>query len=186
MKVKCVLFDTDGVVVVSEQFSDQYQKEFKISESEMAPFFKGIFQECMVGKADLKVALEPYLKKWKWAGDAESLAQWWFKSEHHVDKNVVRLISELKKQRIRCCLATNQEKYRTEYMRVQMRFNTLLTIFFLRRKLGIKNHQKNFLRKFLKDYQHGISTRKIKYYLSIIQQRMSRLLTILGFRRICI
>ena len=63
--LKGILFDVDGVVVKSEMFSVQYQKKFEISNDEMLPFFTGIFQECIVGKADLKEALPEWLAKWK-------------------------------------------------------------------------------------------------------------------------
>jgi len=39
MTTKCILFDADGVVIDSEMFSVQYQKEYDISNDDMIPFF---------------------------------------------------------------------------------------------------------------------------------------------------
>ena len=62
---KVFLFDVDGVLVHSEMFSDHYQKAYGISRAEMAPFYLGVFQDCLVGRADLKEVIKPWLQKWK-------------------------------------------------------------------------------------------------------------------------
>lgn len=77
MMKKCILFDANGVVVNSDMFSDQYQKEYEISNNEMLPFFKGEFQDCLVGKADLIESLKPWLPKWKWTGSVDEFLQYW-------------------------------------------------------------------------------------------------------------
>ena len=61
-KIKAIIFDADGVVINSpEMFSIQYQKAFGISNDVMLPFFEGIFQDCLKGKADLKEELKHHL-----------------------------------------------------------------------------------------------------------------------------
>ena len=58
-ETKCILLDVDGVLVNSEMFSLQYQKRFNLPQDIMLPFFKGVFQDCLIGKADLKEAVAP-------------------------------------------------------------------------------------------------------------------------------
>lgn len=144
MKIKCILFDTDGVVVNSEMFSEQYQKQFDISNDVMLPFFKGVFQDCLIGKADLKEAVKSYLKDWKWAGTADELLQFWFKSEHCIDAQIIDLIKNLQAKSIKCYLATNQEKYRTEYMKTQMGFKDTFSHIFSSVEVGYKKPDKKF------------------------------------------
>ena len=79
-------------------FSVQYAKEFGISNDMMLPFFQGIFQEAVVGKADLKELLIPVIEKWRWKGTVEELLEWWFKAEHYVDERVVEEIGGCKKR----------------------------------------------------------------------------------------
>lgn len=63
-----ILFDADGVVIRSEMFSNHYQRTRGLLPDDMLPFYKGIFQECLTGKADLKEVIAPWLKTWHWEG----------------------------------------------------------------------------------------------------------------------
>lgn len=152
---KVIIFDTDGMMVNSEMFNIQHSRKFSIPIDEMLPFFKGIFQDCLTGKADLKKVIIPWLKKWKWAGTADELLSWWFRAEHNIDQNLVREIKILKNKGIKCYLATNQEKYRTEYMKKQMGFENLFDKIFSSAEISHKKPQKEFFeiiyKKIIKD-----------------------------------
>ncbi|MFA7209064.1 MAG: HAD family hydrolase [Parcubacteria group bacterium] len=145
MIIKAIVFDADGVVINSpDYFSVQYQKEFGVSNDMMLPFFKGKFQDCLVGKADLKEELKPFLSGWKWAGTVEEFLGYWFKVEHHIDERVVREIERLKSMGIRCYLGTKQEKYRTEYMRNRMGFEEIFDHIYSSAEVGYKKPDKKF------------------------------------------
>jgi len=74
----------------------------------------------------------PWFSKWKWDGTVEEFLQFWFKAEHNVDEKIISIIQQLRKKGIRCYLATNQEKYRTQYMKDKMRFEELFDhVFFV-------------------------------------------------------
>jgi putative hydrolase of the HAD superfamily len=167
MNIKAILFDADGVVINSPSFfSLQYQQEFDVPEEVMTPFFKGRFQECLVGKADLKEELKPLLKDWKWNRSVDDLLLWWFKSEHYVDERIVHEIEELKKRNFICCFATNQEKYRVEYMKKEMGFEKLFDKVFSSAEIGYKKKGPEFF-KFVLDYfknNYQISANEILYF----------------------
>jgi len=164
MNKKCILFDADGVVINSELFTVQYQKQFGISNDEMLPFFKGIFQDCLVGKADLKKVVQPYLKKWEWEGDVDGFLLFWFKAEHNIDKRVIELISDLRKNAVLCYLATNQEKYRTEYMRKEMGFDKVFDGIFSSAEIGSKRPDREFYEFIFREVaKKGISKEQIFY-----------------------
>jgi putative hydrolase of the HAD superfamily len=143
-KIKYILFDIDGVIVDCEMFSVQYQEKFGASNDEMLPFYKGIFQDCLVGKADLKEELKPWLVKWKWNGAVEEFLQAWFKAEHQIDKRVVRKVQELRLMGIKCFTATKQEKYRTEYIEKEMKFGEIFDGSFSSANLGHKKPDLKF------------------------------------------
>lgn len=155
MSIKCILFDTDGVVINSEIFSVQYQKEYNVSNNEMFPFFKREFQSCIVGKTDLMEAVKPWLPKWKWKGTEKEFLQFWFKAEHNVDERVIKIVKKLRKKRIKCFLATNQEKYRTEYMKSDMRFEKLFDHVFSSSDIGHKKPEKEFYEFILNELKNG-------------------------------
>ncbi|MAF36664.1 hypothetical protein CL622_06125 [archaeon] len=144
MDKQVVLFDADGVIVRSELFGTHYQKTKGIAKEEMLPFYHGIFQECLTGKADLKEVIAPWLPKWKWGGDVDGFLLQWFEYENKVDQKIVELIRELQKNAVSCYLATNQEKYRTQYMREKMGFKKLFDGIFSSAEVGSKKPQAEF------------------------------------------
>lgn len=147
---KAIIFDADGVLINAEMFSVAYQKKFGVSNDEMLPFFKGVFQECLVGKADLKVEVEPFLAKWKWPGSVDELLQFWFQAEHQIDERMVAWIKESRVRGVKCYLATNQEKYRTEYMKQEMAFAEIFDHIFSSAELDCKKPQAEFFQIILK------------------------------------
>lgn len=144
MNKKVILFDADGVTIHSEMFGVYYQRTNNISPDEMLPFYRGIFQECLIGKADLKEVIAPWLVKWKWDGSVDTFLLQWFQYEHNIDQRVVTLIRALQKNDVSCYLATNQEKYRTEYMRNEMEFGKIFDGIFSSAEIGSKKPQKEF------------------------------------------
>lgn len=144
MNKKVILFDVDGVLVHSEMFSDHYQKVYSIPREEMSPFYSGVFQDCLVGKADLKEVVKPWLVKWKWKGNVESFLKEWFDFENKVDARMIDLVEGLRKNSISCYLVTNQEKYRTEYVRDVMMFGKIFDGIFSSAEIGCKKPQPEF------------------------------------------
>ena len=66
MAIKCILFDADGVIINSQMFSIQYQNKYAVPNDDMITFFRGDFQNCIIGKADLIESLRTWLPVWKW------------------------------------------------------------------------------------------------------------------------
>jgi len=150
-KIRCILFDVDGVVVRTEMFSVQYQKEYGVSNDEMLPFYTGIFQECLVGKSDLKEVLIKWLPKWRWRGTVDEFLQFWFKAEHKIDERIVKSINSLRNNGVKCFLATKQEKYRLEYMKEEMGFGKIFDGIFSSSDIGFKKPEKEFYEYILKN-----------------------------------
>lgn len=61
--MKYILFDTDGVLVHAEPWSIRFAREYGVT-ADMQIFFRGIFQDCIIGKADLREVLPSYLTDW--------------------------------------------------------------------------------------------------------------------------
>lgn len=142
--VKSLLLDVDGVIANGEIFSQQLAKDYNISPETVTPFFKGEFQKCVVGEKDLKEAVGPYLKEWGWEKSTEDLLDYWFKAEHKIDEPLIEYVKSLQKRGIKCYLATNQEKYRAEYMLAKMGFKDIFDGFFFSSLIGHKKPNKEF------------------------------------------
>lgn len=151
MAVRCILFDADGVLVDSERFSTIYRERFGVSEDEMLPFFGSGFQTCLVGKADLKKLVRPWFARWKWKGTVDEFVDFWLKACESVDARMAETIQNLRNNGIICCLATNQERYRSEYMRRDMGFEELFDHVFTSAEIGHKKPENEFFRHIL-DY----------------------------------
>jgi len=115
--IRAAIFDTDGVIIRRElRFHDRYSSEFGIPPGEMASFFAGDFQECLIGRRDLKEELQKRLVSWRWHGTVDQLLEYWFKGESGVDTAALEYIKKLRAHGLKCYLTTNNEKYRTEYL----------------------------------------------------------------------
>jgi len=68
----------------------------------------------------LKEELKKLLPAWGWKKDTNAFLEYWFTSDIEVDKDVLKVVEEYRKQGIRCYLATDQEKYRAEYLRKEL------------------------------------------------------------------
>ncbi len=145
MNIKVAIFDADGVVINSPRyFSVQYQKEFGVSNDVMLPFFKGKFQECLIGKADLKEELKPLLETWEWKGTVDELLAYWFKAEHYVDDRVIDEVKRLREKGVTCYLGTKQEKYRMEYIKKDMGLEKFFDGVFCSCDVGYKKPDRRF------------------------------------------
>ncbi len=116
MKYRAILFDADGVIFVPKRFSEQLENDFGISREKTKPFFDGPYQECKLGKADVKEQLSKIIVDWGWQGSVEDLMEYWFKVGSDLNKAMIQLVGALQTRGVKCYLATNNEKYRIDYL----------------------------------------------------------------------
>jgi putative hydrolase of the HAD superfamily len=144
MKFQVIIFDADGMVINGAMFSEYLEKKHSIPYALTLPFFEGIFQKCLIGQADLKKIIRPYLKKWGWQKNVDEFLQLWFETEDNIDQRMAEIIDNLKRKGLNCILATNQEKYRTAYMKNKMGFNKLFSQVFSSAEIGHKKPEEQF------------------------------------------
>ncbi len=149
--IKVIIFDADGVLINGEMFSVKLAKDYGISSEKTTPFFTGPFQACLIGDADLKVVITPYLKEWGWKKSADALLEYWFQAEHNIDEALVLYIQGLRQKGIKCYLATNQEKYRSAYMLDKMGFKKCFDKVYSSAHLGHQKPSREFYAKVFKD-----------------------------------
>jgi len=125
MTIKCILFDVDWVIITSEKFSLQYSKNFNISIDKLSPFFITDFKKCIIWNWDLKELIKPWILKWNFEWNVDDFLKLWFDSSRVIDYRMIDFVNKCKQDWIFCYLATNQEKYRTGYMKNQMWFDKI-------------------------------------------------------------
>lgn len=138
MSIKAVIFDADGVAIFPWRAAQFFEREYGITREMASGFFGGIFGDCLVGQADLKEVLPPYLAQWRWQASVDDFIRVWFEAENAPDERVVDVVHALRKSGLACYLASNQEKYRAEYIRTQMGFAGIFERLFFSCELGCK------------------------------------------------
>jgi len=134
--IQAVIFDADGVIIFPWRFARHLEHEYKITREMTREFYRGVFEDCLIGKLDLKEVLAPFLPKWGWTRSVDDFVATWLKTENAVDERIVGVIRSLRQAGIKCCLATSQERYRAEYMMTAMRFSEIFDGLFFSYSLG--------------------------------------------------
>ena len=60
--------------------------------------------------------IAPYLIKWGYKRSVDDFLKYWFESENATDKDVLKVVADLRLKGIKCHIATRQEKYKKDYL----------------------------------------------------------------------
>lgn len=145
------MFDIDGMVINKpEIFSIRFSRKQGIAIEEILKFFRGEFQKCLVGEADLKDELSPYLQKWEVKESVDEVLKFWFEGEKDIDEKMTTRAKELAKRGIFTCLATNNEKYRVDYLLNKLRIGKYFDVVVSSAEAGSRKPNKEFYEYVLK------------------------------------
>lgn len=150
MSIRVVIFDADGVVIFPWRAAQLFEREYGITREMTRGFFGGVFTDCLVGKADLREVLPPYLKRWRWQASVDDFVRVWFEVENAPDERVIGIVHTLQESGYICCLATNQEKYRADYIKDQMGFAGIFDRLFFSCELGCKKPDRAYYERIMK------------------------------------
>lgn len=160
MKYKVALFDADGVTFTEGQLFSEILAEKRMINSlaKTASFFKGPFQQCLVGKADLKEELSKVVKEWGWSGTVDELINFWFTVGNEIDEAVSKYIHNLKDKGVSCYLVTNQEKYRGELLRIKLAH--LFERTFVSAEIGYRKEDPSFFEYVYNDVKAKVTSKQ--------------------------
>ncbi len=161
--MKAILFDADGVVLkkTAEYFSVKFAREHGAPLAEVTEFFKTTFRRCQEGKLDLKEELGKLLPGWGWKGTTEEYLEYWFTTDAIIDPEVLKIVGEYRSRGVACYLATDQEKYRAEYLRKKLGLESKFDGLFFSSELGYSKEQPEFFEAALKHM--GLAAAEILY-----------------------
>lgn len=152
--IKAVVFDADGVLINAERFSLQLEREYAISVERVLPFFTGVFQQCLVGKAELRKVIGPHLEEWGWRGSVDELLNFWFTSEHRIDEEMLATVKSIK-EKVPIFMATNQEQCRVDYMAKEMKFGEVFAKIYSSAGIGHLKTNPEFFTLMLEDIRNN-------------------------------
>jgi len=165
--MKVALFDSDGVLTLPEEvFSVVYARSHGLDPEPFEEFFRNDWKPIVTGQVDLKEAIAANPKLWQWNGTIDDLLDYWFKTEDVRNEELIQLIRKAKAQGVACYLATEQEKYRGNYMREVM-FKDLFNKCYVTAELGVSKTEPEFFQAIINDLepQHpGIEPKDILFF----------------------
>lgn len=117
MKITTFLIDLDGVVINRPEFFSVRSKTLYPEadhEAVLTFFTKGAYKETTLGQRDLRDALADALPSWKLLEGVtvDDVFKVWFEGENEIDYAVLGYIDELRKQGMKCVIATDHSLYR--------------------------------------------------------------------------
>lgn len=139
-----ILFDADGVLThPGEMFSAVYTRTYGLDIGPFDNFFGTQWSDFVTGKRDLKEHIAQHPELWQWPGTPDSLMEYWCESEDTPNREMLDLVQQIRQSGTRCYLATEQERYRGEYMRDVM-FRGMLDGYFISAEIGLKKSDPSF------------------------------------------
>lgn len=139
------MFDVDGVLSTHDQsFSRMHAHRQNKDYAQFRNFFQGDFQAALIGKADLKQLIRDNPDIWT-NTNPDTLLNEWFLHETKINRPLLEIIQALKDNAIRCYVATNQERYRGQYIRDDM-FPVKFDGYFISGFVGAKKPEEAFFR----------------------------------------
>ncbi len=146
--ITAIIFDADGVLIHREKY---FSERSGLPLKTVTAFMKGIFQECLIGRADLKEELKKVVKEWEWKGTVDELLDFWFEGEKQMDEKMFQYARQLRKKGIKVFLATNNEKYRVEYLIKELKLNDLFDKVYASAHIGQMKPDVEFFQHILKE-----------------------------------
>lgn len=171
LKPKVILFDVDGVLIrLPHYFSKELESGgYEHAGEIMNPFYleenNSVYNE---GRGDAWEMVVPYLDKLGWRGTAKELFDGQFQFEKkYLDQDLISLVKNIKSQNIKCCLTTDQEKHRAQFLLEDMDFRNIFDRHYLSCNIGFRKCAEGFWEYVLDDLQkhlQGIQPWDIIYF----------------------
>lgn len=113
--MRAIIFDLNGVFIVSAKLSTRFEKDFRVPSEVFLPALKDVMARVRLpGAPSLFSCWEPYLKKWQVNLDEKGLHEYWFNSEAE-NTEMIELARELKGRGIRLFILSNNMRERGNY-----------------------------------------------------------------------
>lgn len=139
-----LLFDIDGVVNKSSYFTEKYSKEFGVEMSVFDDFFQNEFVSTLTNENDLVSLLPKYFRAWKWYKSPVEFLDYWFRNDVKIDHEFLLFIRHSRSLGIKVGLASQQEKYRKDYLLNHEGLSKEFDCFYFSCDLGYLKSEKDF------------------------------------------
>lgn len=146
IKPKVILLDFDKVISKSRYFSEIYSEKFGLDLNLMLPFFDNMRETAIVGKGDLKELLAEVKSLWQWEGTIDELMAFWFSADCQIDSRFIHFADQIHSNNIKLYLATDQEKYRSDYIWNELDLKNWMDDRFISYEIGYSKRNPEFFK----------------------------------------
>lgn len=142
--ISAVVFDVDGVVVRGGVFGERLRREYGLDRAALNAFWHGPFEQCVLGLADLKREVAPFLRQWGYRGSVEHCVEAWLEADSAVNTAALQEVERLRARGVRCHVASNQERYRAGHLEEDMELGVRFDRLFFSCRMGLKKPERAF------------------------------------------
>ena len=138
MAIQAILFDADGVIQRPSARRREAWQSLLGPERDVDEFVAAVFEverRALEGASDFIGALSGLLVTFASRGSLQDALVAWTMIEP--DSGMTQLVHTLRRQGVRCCLATNQEPHRASYMSGQLGYRGLFDREFYSCRMGV-------------------------------------------------
>lgn len=141
---RSVVFDVDGVLIRDGEFARILDERYGLSVERTASFFQGPFQDCVLGLADLRDSVAPFLIDWAWPGSIDDLLALWFDADSDTNDDVLELAADLRRDGVPCFVASTQERHRAAHLEHRLGLGSRFDRLFFSCHIGTKKPDRAF------------------------------------------
>lgn len=137
------VFDADAVFLRSTRPADYLEQRYGITREKIGPFLAANVQS-LIGKADIRDILGPFLKEWGIPESVDEFLAEAFFSGSEIDAEVAGIVAELRELGVVCCLATNQDARRMAHLDERLSIREYFDRAFVSCEMGVKKPEHGF------------------------------------------
>lgn len=157
-----LFFDVDGVLIdgwhanaaLRNPWNDSLEADLGVNVKDFEEVFFvipegeriSIMDSCVMGKRDLKEALQTVLPMLGYQGSVDDFVSYWFEKDSNINLEVFDIVTQLKAiPEVELFVATGQEHYRALYLWDQLAFSSYFERIFYSANIGyLKSNTKFF------------------------------------------
>ena len=163
MNIKAVLFDADGVFQQPTAARRSAWINLLGRVEDLDGFLQDVFKAelpCLSGQSDFAAAFADVIRRWNCAGSVDEALRVWTMIEPN--KEIVQTIKALRQAGMTCCLATNQEPIRAEYMSRGLGYASLFDREFYSCRLGVAKPDIQYFHRVVNEL--GIDAQRVLFF----------------------
>ena len=157
-----LFFDVDGVLIdgwhvnaaLRKPWNDSLEADLGVAVKDFEDVFFvvpegeqiSVMDSCVMGKRDLKEALQTVLPTLGYQGSVDDFVSYWFEKDSNINQDVFDVVAQLKAiPEVELFVATGQEHYRASYLWDQLAFSNHFKKIFYSANIGyLKSSTKFF------------------------------------------